>query len=445
MPRGYKTNLSKWLDKLLKPFIPCHYNLKDSFDFVDKLQAFNSKASKSIMASFDVKSLFTNVPVALTIQHILSLVDEASIPITKSTLERLLFLACSNVLFSFDNNLYIQKDGVCMGSPIGPTMAAFAMDMIESKINTFDVKPIMYQRYVDDIFALFHSVEEARQFLKTLNSCSLQLQFTLELESNCHLSFLDVDIFRRGHDFVTGWHCKQTNTGRYIPVISYSPPKYQAAACRTLLYRARRICSSQDLYLKARNTIRSMFLNNGYNDSWFLRIEGKIVDNAFKRGSSHIVGGVEPVKRVFWRVPYIRDQYSYFARSLNKINSSLPRDVRIIPVYDTKKSLNMLPNKDPVPTGLASNVVYKFQCEHCEMCYIGETTRHLVTRIKEHIGGKPNPTEIFTHGHSTSEAAFKVIGRSQYTKIAEALHIRAADRNFLLNKQGTSLPLFLYS
>ena len=41
--------------------------------------------------------------------------------------------------------------------------------------------------------------------------------------------------------------------------------------------------------------------------------------------------------------------------------------------------------KDPIPKFLKLFVVYKFVCPDCNACYIGEITRHLSTRIKEHL------------------------------------------------------------
>ena len=41
--------------------------------------------------------------------------------------------------------------------------------------------------------------------------------------------------------------------------------------------------------------------------------------------------------------------------------------------------------KNGIPKLLKSFVVYKFVCLGCNACYIGETTRHLSTRIKEHL------------------------------------------------------------
>ena len=54
-------------------------------------------------------------------------------------------------------------------------MAAFALDMIESKFNSL---PIFYQRYVHDIFAVFHCKTET--FLCHINSHHPNLRFNVE-------------------------------------------------------------------------------------------------------------------------------------------------------------------------------------------------------------------------------------------------------------------------
>ena len=42
-------------------------------------------------------------------------------------------------------------------------------------------------------------------------------------------------------------------------------------------------------------------------------------------------------------------------------------------------------NKDRVSNHLKSRIVYKFICASCNACSVGETTRHLSSRIKEHL------------------------------------------------------------
>ena len=83
-----------------------------------------------IVVSYDVPSLFTNVPFDETIQL---LSDKAfkhnwfnkrcNLNINKADLVRLLSLATKLQLLQFNCKLCEQVDGVGMGSPLGPLMA----------------------------------------------------------------------------------------------------------------------------------------------------------------------------------------------------------------------------------------------------------------------------------------------------------------------------------
>ena len=82
------------------------------------------------MISFEVKNLFTNVPLNETIDIILTKVydenkKETNIP--KSILKELLHLCTKHVHFKFNNEIYIQCDGVAMGSPLGSLLANIFM------------------------------------------------------------------------------------------------------------------------------------------------------------------------------------------------------------------------------------------------------------------------------------------------------------------------------
>ena len=56
--------LSKFLVPMLEPLTANEYTIKDSFTFTEQLQSFDSKL---VMASFDMESLFTNIPLQKTI------------------------------------------------------------------------------------------------------------------------------------------------------------------------------------------------------------------------------------------------------------------------------------------------------------------------------------------------------------------------------------------
>ena len=106
--------------------------------------------------------------------------------------------------------------------------------------------------------------------------------------------------------------------------------------------------------------------------------------------------------------------------------------------------------KDSVPPGLRSRVVYKFSCAGCNASYIGETTRHICTRVREHLLSDKT-SHIYKHLQS-SKACLDSCGTECFTildsaaskykiKIKEALHIKW-DKP-ILNQQLKHLELSL--
>ena len=89
------------------------------------------------MISFDVVSLFTNVPLAETIELVIERLydnnNSNAIPFEKSIFRQLIFMATQG-LFMYNDKLYKQIDGVTMGSPLGPTLANFFLGCLEEKI-----------------------------------------------------------------------------------------------------------------------------------------------------------------------------------------------------------------------------------------------------------------------------------------------------------------------
>ena len=113
------------------------------------------------MASLDVESLFTNIPLQETIKircDSLYKNQELLCNISKNQFEKLLRAALSNNYFLFDGIIYEQIDGVAMGSPLGPSLAnVFLAHYEQICVNDCpdEFKPVYNKRYVDDIFVLF--------------------------------------------------------------------------------------------------------------------------------------------------------------------------------------------------------------------------------------------------------------------------------------------------
>jgi hypothetical protein len=349
-------------------------------------------------------------------------------------------MACQDIVFSFDQQLFTQHDGVSMGSALGPTLASFAMDMIESRMSECSVKPLHYKRYVDDIFAVFETANQAEIFLTFLNAQHHKLKFTAENENNKKLVFLDTEIYRTENGFEIDWHQKTTNTGRYIPFFAYAPNNYKRSALRSLIYRAKRICSTELLFENAYRQIKNMFLQNGYTQQEIDNMRQLVI----ARLNISAQQDEDKPKVVYWKLPYKREAEPELKRQVHKFNKRLPNNVSVRVVFQTFKTMNIFPNKDKVPQSLASNIVYQYSCEQCNACYIGETKRHFITRVTEHIKGKPTPSEVSLHLHAPIIENFRIICRTPYTKIAESLIIKSKDQQTLLNDKFSSFPLNLF-
>ena len=78
------------------------------------------------MILFDVKSLFTNVPLDEAISIVLrKIYDEGKIEtsIPRNVMKELLLLCTKNVHFTLNGDIYIHLDSVAMGLPLGPLLA----------------------------------------------------------------------------------------------------------------------------------------------------------------------------------------------------------------------------------------------------------------------------------------------------------------------------------
>ena len=121
--------LAKYLVPMLSQITQNVYSLKDTFQFVHQITNIVN-AQDYIMASFDVTSLFTNIPLDETIDIAIDSLfndNEFFMNFNKQQLKKLLQLATKDNIFLFNSQLYSQIDGVAMGSPLGPTLANIFM------------------------------------------------------------------------------------------------------------------------------------------------------------------------------------------------------------------------------------------------------------------------------------------------------------------------------
>ena len=176
-------NLAQFLVTLLSPLTSNDFTVKDSFTFAEDIR---SQDQNLYMATLDVDSLFTNLPLDETIDICVSLLFKDSDVVnglTKEDVHKLLNIATKESFFMFDKCYYKQTDGVAMGSPLGPTLANIFLchhEKLWLDQCPIQFKPLYYRRYVDDIFLLFSSKEHIESFRTYMNSRHNNLTFSKE-------------------------------------------------------------------------------------------------------------------------------------------------------------------------------------------------------------------------------------------------------------------------
>ncbi|VDO80986.1 unnamed protein product [Schistosoma curassoni] len=132
----------------------CKYSLTDSFKLVDHLGDINIKEKTT--CSFDVNSLFTNVPLKKYIDILCDYISlnnlQSRVPV--KILKDLLLLCTDNVQFTFEGEYFRQIDGVAMGSLLGPLLADVFMAHVENLADGLIENMSRYKRYVDDILVV---------------------------------------------------------------------------------------------------------------------------------------------------------------------------------------------------------------------------------------------------------------------------------------------------
>ena len=139
MTGSAQQQLAKWLTSLLDPVLQLFYTncISDSFTFVQNLRNFQFPTSSPFLCSFDISSLFTNVPLQETIEICANaLYDDDLVlpPFPRKIFIELMQTATSSVEFSFNDTMYRQTDDVAMRSLLGAALANIFVDYQETKL-----------------------------------------------------------------------------------------------------------------------------------------------------------------------------------------------------------------------------------------------------------------------------------------------------------------------
>ena len=97
-------------------------------------------------------------------------------------MKEMLLIWAKNVHFSYNQDIYIQRDGVAMGSPLGPVLAGiFMVNLERSLVPKLNVYINFWKRSVDDTIN-FVKIGSVEYLLSVLNNFPPKIKFTYEME-----------------------------------------------------------------------------------------------------------------------------------------------------------------------------------------------------------------------------------------------------------------------
>ena len=258
-------NLAKYLAQLLEPYTTNLYTTNNSYEFQKQFINLQHPPG-SVLASFYVTSLFTNISINETIEIICNTIFRDTLyfhGMDRSTFKNLLQVSCSDSFFLFNGRTFSQIDGDSMGCPLSCTIAKIFLGYHEEawlRDCLIEYKPIFYNRYVDDTCAVFKSAHHPDLFLNYLNNKHSKIKFNLEKENSNQLAFLDISI-SNADTFKTSIFCKSTFTGLGTNFLSICSNKFKII--RTLVHRAYHLSSVYDLFHSEVSFLKTFFYSNG--------------------------------------------------------------------------------------------------------------------------------------------------------------------------------------
>ena len=235
--------VDKYVSRIIKTYtLDSEYSIKNAKDFVQKMKEKNiSKDLK--MISFDVAALYPSVPQ----EEALNLFEEClrgdenlkkKTPIPAKEL-MLLFRTClKKTYFVFNFKLYQQIDGLAIGASSSVFLAELFMMRLEKKaLRTFAHPPETWYRYVDDTFT-YMLEKYINDFLLHLNQQHERIKFTMELEVEREIPFLDTTIRVEEDGTITSRvYRKKTHTNQFLNFQSNHHLKQKVGIVSTLMKR----------------------------------------------------------------------------------------------------------------------------------------------------------------------------------------------------------------
>ena len=384
-------NMSKWLATILRPFSTTHTStLQSARQMAHFIQHF--ECDKADLFSFDVVAMYPSVPVDLALESLHNRLIKGPIgrkickenKIKANTILKMVKHCLSTTRLYFCGRIFTQSKGVAMRNPLAPIIAEIMMQKIQTQAFSSlsrHQQPLLFKRYVDDCFIICHK-SHVETILNALNAQHSTMQLTMEHpHHNGSIDFLDLNIcpvyMTDKMKFTTTVFRKKTHTSHLLAYSSAHPPTVKQGIASCFLHRASSHCSTKDLLLEEHNKIADNLKLNQYPPAFIKRAIDSAPTPSFEQDKKDKTPIQEETTLPTFHcsIPFVPHLSYAIRRSLRKVN---------VQVHFKTITLQQILSKpkDPPPPS-TSSVVYEIACS-CNQIYIGETSKPLADRIKQH-------------------------------------------------------------
>ena len=171
-----------------------------------------------ILFTMDVTSLYTSIPhdgALIASKHFLDKRSNKSM--STSTLLQLIELALKMNTFRFNGRYFSQKQGVAMGTKMGPSIACIFIGFFDELFfaDYEHSTPMLCNRYIDDIVGAASCPEKELQFIDHLTSFNSSIKYTYTISNNT-VTFLDLHLTIDNNHIKSGANFMPTDSHNYL-------------------------------------------------------------------------------------------------------------------------------------------------------------------------------------------------------------------------------------
>ncbi|KEP45355.1 reverse transcriptase, partial [Rhizoctonia solani 123E] len=256
---------AKLASMMLKPLVQRQpYIIHGSKDFIQKVSQirwFKEEKNRIFIIGGDIEAYYPNVPKGKASQIVKEMMDQdprQSESNFGSFFEECLDVADSTVVMRFQDDWYVQTDGLSMGVAHAPDMANLYGSYYENQIiPTLGKNILYYGRYIDDVFFVVRA-PNAEDALKLCQNLVIEGVKIVWEPPKQYGVFLDVRLWIGDQSLEYRPHRKNGNHLERVPWISAHPLDVKKGTFMGELSRLATLSSSDVIYYDACVDLRNL-------------------------------------------------------------------------------------------------------------------------------------------------------------------------------------------